>query len=96
MDRAERYSADGRSTEKVVPDKKEHPVRISVITLILAYSTFFYGLWYGINRDMGYEVRYRFAEISIAVITISLAILLIWGNRKHVQTQLPGIIHTAW
>ena len=33
----------------------------------------------GINRDMGYEVRYRFAEISIAVITISLAILLIWG-----------------
>lgn len=79
MDRAERYSADGRSTEKVVPDKKEHPVRISVITLILAYSTFFYGLWYGINRDMGYEVRYRFAEISIAVITISLAILLIWG-----------------
>ena len=65
--------------KKVVPDKKEHPVRISVITLILAYSTFFYGLWYGINRDMGYEVRYRFAEISIAVITISLAILLIWG-----------------
>ena len=65
--------------KKAVPDKKEHPVRISVITLILAYSTFFYGLWYGINRDMGYEVRYRFAEISIAVITISLAILLIWG-----------------
>ena len=29
--------------KKVVPDKKEHPVRISVITLILAYSTFFYG-----------------------------------------------------
>ncbi len=24
-------------------------------------------------------MRYRFAEISIAVITISLAILLIWG-----------------
>ena len=65
--------------KKAVPDKKEHPVRISIITLILAYSTFFYGLWYGINRDMGYEVRYRFAEISIAVITISLAILLIWG-----------------
>ena len=65
--------------KKAVPDKKEHPIRISIITLILAYSTFFYGLWYGINRDMGYEVRYRFAEISITVITISLAILLIWG-----------------
>ena len=45
---------------------------------------------------MGYEVRYRFAEISIAVITISLAIPFNLGNRKLVQTQLPGIIHTAW
>ena len=65
--------------KKAVPDKKEHPIRISIITLVLAYSTFFYGLWYGIKRDMGYEVRYRFAEISITVITISLAVLLIWG-----------------
>ena len=65
--------------KKAVPDKKEHPVRISIITLVLAYSTFFYGLWYGINRDMGYEVRYRFAEISITIITTSLAVLLIWG-----------------
>ena len=58
--------------KKAVPDKKEHPIRISIITLVLAYSTFFYGLWYGIKRDMGYEVRYRFAEISITVITLSL------------------------
>ncbi len=72
-------SADGRALKKAVPDKKEHPIRISIITLVLAYSTFFYGLWYGIKRDMGYEVRYRFAEISITVITISLAVLLIWG-----------------
>ena len=64
--------------KKAVPDKKEHPIRISIITLVLAYSTFFYGLWYGIKRDMGYEVRYRFAEISITVITISLAVLLKW------------------
>ena len=49
--------------KKAVPDKKEHPVRISVITLILAYSTFFYGLWYGINRDMGYEVRLSLIHI---------------------------------
>lgn len=42
--------------KKAVPDKKEHPIRISIITLVLAYSTFFYGLWYGIKRDMGYEV----------------------------------------
>ena len=64
--------------KKAVTDMKELPVRISIITLVLAYSTFFYGLWYGIKRDMGYEVRYRFAEISIAAITISLAILIIW------------------
>ena len=65
--------------KKAVPDKKEHPVRIGIITVILAYSTFFYGLWYGINRDMGYEVRYTFAEISIAVVGIGLAVLIIWG-----------------
>ena len=65
--------------KKAVPDKKEHPMRIGIITVILAYSTFFYGLWYGINRDMGYEVRYTFAEISIAVVGIGLAVLIIWG-----------------
>ena len=65
--------------KKAVPDKKEHPVRIGIITVILAYSTFFYGLWYGINRDMGYEVRYTFAEISIVVVGIGLAVLIIWG-----------------
>lgn len=65
--------------KKAVPDKKEHPVRIGIITVILAYSTFFYGLWYGINRDMGYEVRYHFAEISIVVVEIGLAVLIIWG-----------------
>lgn len=65
--------------KKAVPDKKEHPVRIGIITVILVYSTFFYGLWYGINRDMGYEVRYHFAEISIVVVGIGLAVLIIWG-----------------
>ena len=65
--------------KKAVPDKKEHPMRIGIIIVILAYSTFFYGLWYGINRDMGYEVRYHFAEISIAVVGIGLAVLIIWG-----------------
>lgn len=65
--------------KKAVADKKEHPIRITIITLILAYSTIFYGLWYGINRDMGYEVRYTFAEISIVVVGIGLAVLIIWG-----------------
>ena len=65
--------------KKAVADKKEHPIRIGIVTVILAYSTFFYGLWYGINRDMGYEVRYTFAEISIVVVGIGLAVLIIWG-----------------
>ena len=65
--------------KKAVPDKREHPIRIGIVTVILAYSTFFYGLWYGINRDMGYEVRYTFAEISIVVVGIGLAVLIIWG-----------------
>ena len=75
----QRDTVDGEEWAKAVPDKKEHPVRIGIITVILAYSTFFYGLWYGINRDMGYEVRYHFAEISIVVVGIGLAVLIIWG-----------------
>ena len=31
--------------KKAVPDKKEHPIRISINTMVLAYSTIFYGLW---------------------------------------------------
>ena len=62
-----------------VSDKKGHPVRISIIAVILAYSTAFYGLWYGINRNAGYEVRQYFAEISALFITISLAMIVIWG-----------------
>ena len=85
--------------KKAVPDKKEHPIQIRIITLVLAYSTFFYGLWYGINRNMGYEVRYRFAEISIAVITISLTILLIWGVVRLYHTirqKQSGIDTCLW
>ena len=65
--------------KKAAPDKKEHPLQIGIITVILAYSTAFYGLWYGINRSTGYEVRQQFAEISAAFITISLAVIIIRG-----------------
>ena len=65
--------------QRVAPDKKEHLMRICIITVILTYSTAFYGLWYGINRNIGYEVRQHFAEISAAFITISLAFIIIWG-----------------
>lgn len=65
--------------KKAAAEKKEHPLRTGIISVILAYSTAFYGLWYGINRDAGYEVRQHFAEISVALITVSLAMLVIWG-----------------
>ena len=32
--------------KKAVPDKKEHPVRISIITLILAYKMCIRDRWY--------------------------------------------------
>ena len=67
------------AVKKAAAEKKEHPLRTGIISAILAYSMAFYGLWYGINRDAGYEVRQHFAEISVAFITVSLALLIIWG-----------------
>ena len=46
------------------PTRKEHILRTCLITIVLAYSTFFYGAWYGINKSAGYAIRYYFAEIS--------------------------------
>ncbi len=70
-----------------IPARKEHLLRTCLITVILAYSTFFYGAWYGINRSAGYAIRYYFAEISGVCVSISLSFLLIWGMiclcKKH-------------
>lgn len=63
--------------KKAVPDRKEHPMRTCIITMILAYSTAFYGLWYGINRDNGYEVRLHFTEISVVASTVGLVIVIV-------------------
>lgn len=65
--------------KKFTPARKEHPLRTCLITIILAYSTFFYGAWYGINKSAGYAIRYYFAEISGVCVSISLSCLLIWG-----------------
>lgn len=65
--------------KKFTPTRKEHPLRTCLITIILAYSTFFYGAWYGINKSAGYAIRYYFAEISGVCVSISLSCLLIWG-----------------
>ena len=65
--------------KKFTPTRKEHILRTCLITIILAYSTFFYGAWYGINKRAGYAIRYYFAEISGVCVSVSLSCLLIWG-----------------
>lgn len=65
--------------KKFTPTRKEHILRTCLITIILAYSTFFYGAWYGINKSAGYAIRYYFAEISGVCVSVSLSCLLIWG-----------------
>lgn len=61
------------------PTRKEHILRTCLITIVLAYSTFFYGAWYGINKSAGYAIRYYFAEISTICVSVTLSCLLIWG-----------------
>lgn len=64
--------------KKFTPTRKEHILRTCLITIVLAYSTFFYGAWYGINRGAGYAIRYYFAEISVICVSVTLSCLLIW------------------
>lgn len=65
--------------KKFTPTRKEHILRTCLITIVLAYSTFFYGAWYGINKSAGYAIRYYFAEISAICVSVTLSCLLIWG-----------------
>lgn len=65
--------------KKFTPTRKEHILRTCLITIVLAYSTFFYGAWYGINKSAGYAIRYYFAEISVICVSVTLSCLLIWG-----------------
>ena len=65
--------------KKFTPTRKEHILRTCLITIVLAYSTFFYGAWYGINKSAGYAIRYYFAEISVIFVSVTLSCLLIWG-----------------
>ena len=65
--------------KKFTPTRKEHILRTCLITIVLAYSTFFYGAWYGINRSAGYAIRYYFAEITVIFVSVTLSCLLIWG-----------------
>ncbi len=60
--------------------KKEHPLRIGCISIFLAYCILFYAAALGINTDIGYALRYRFATISILVTFLGLVVLVIWLN----------------
>lgn len=73
--------------KKFTPTRKEHILRTCLITIVLAYSTFFYGAWYGVNKSAGYAIRYYFAEISGVCVSVSLFCLLIWGMIRLYQKQ---------
>ena len=66
--------------EKIKSEKKkEYPVLISIITLLGAYSVEFLGLLYGINRDVGYEIRANYLRSSFVIVETVLVILMIAG-----------------
>ena len=46
--------------EQIKPVKKEYPGLAFVVTIFLAYTFWFLGTAYGINRGAGYEIRYVF------------------------------------
>ena len=54
--------------EQIKPVKKEYPGLAFVVTIFLAYTFWFLGTAYGINRGAGYEIRYVFSAISLIVV----------------------------
>ena len=78
-DEAEEMDRLISALKKFTPTRKEHILRTCLITIVLAYSTFFYGAWYGINKSAGYAIRYYFAEISVICVSVTLSCLLIWA-----------------
>ena len=65
--------------EQIKPVKKEHPGLAFVVTIFLAYTFWFLGTAYGINRGAGYEIRYVFSAISLIVVNMGLFVILILG-----------------
>ena len=79
LDWSRRNGQTYSALKNFTPTRKEHILRTCLITIVLAYSTFFYGAWYGINKSAGYAIRYYFAEISTICVSVTLSCLLIWG-----------------
>ena len=65
--------------EQIKPVKKEYPGLAFVVTIFLAYTFWFLGTAYGINRGAGYEIRYVFSAISLIVVNMGLFVMLILG-----------------
>lgn len=65
--------------EQIKPVKKEYPGFAFVVTIFLAYTFWFLGTAYGINRGAGYEIRYVFSAISLIVVNMGLFVMLILG-----------------
>ena len=78
--------------EQIKPVKKEYPGLAFVVTIFLAYTFWFLGTAYGINRGAGYEIRYVFSAISLIVVNMGLFVMLILGIiwlHRHLNITSP-------
>ena len=78
--------------EQIKPVKKESPGLAFVVTIFLAYTFWFLGTAYGINRGAGYEIRYVFSAISLIVVNMGLFVMLILGIiwlHRHLNITSP-------
>jgi hypothetical protein len=78
--------------EQMKPVKKEYPGLAFVVTIFLAYTFWFLGTAYGINRGAGYEIRYVFSAISLIVVNMGLFVMLILGIiwlHRHLNITSP-------
>ena len=80
--------------EQLKPVRKEYPGFAFTIAIFMAYTWWFLGTAYGINRSAGYEIRYAFSAISLVIVNTGLFIILVGGIiRLHRHLHITA---AAW
>ncbi len=80
--------------KKCVKVKKEHPVRIAIMAIVIAYIIGFWSMISGINSAAGYELRYTFQMMTQTVTLFCMIVVIIWSISSILKKK-KGIVFKA-
>lgn len=74
--------------------QKEHPVRIAIMAIVIAYIIGFWSMISGINSAAGYELRYTFQMMTQTVALFCMIVVIIWSISSILKKK-KGIVFKA-